>query len=71
VGRNPYHLFMPAWMADNVRRGSELVGGQGGEVPDFRFATLYRLRAWNGTDLVEKIQGGRILSAKTDLSELF
>jgi len=71
VSRNPYHLTLPSWMSDNVRRGGELVGGQGGEVPDFRFATLYRLRAWNGAELVEKIQGGRILSAKTDLSELF
>ena len=30
VKRNPYHLLMPAWMQDNVRRGAELVGGQGG-----------------------------------------
>ena len=42
--RNPYHLLLPAWMMDNVRRGSELVGGQGGAAPDFTFAALYRLR---------------------------
>ena len=30
VERNPYHLLLPAWMQDNVRRGGELVGGQGG-----------------------------------------
>ena len=30
VARNPYHLRLPAWMIDNVRRGAELVGGQGG-----------------------------------------
>src|SRR5262245_8235825 len=30
VKRNPYHLLLPAWMMDNVRRGAELVGGQGG-----------------------------------------
>jgi len=71
VSRNPYHLTLPSWMSDNVRRGGELVGGQGGEVPDFRFATLYRLRSWNGSELVERFQGGRILSASTDLSELF
>src|SRR2546422_7081650 len=34
----------PAWMLDNVRRGSELVSGQGGTAPDFAFAALYRLR---------------------------
>ncbi|MEN9677186.1 MAG: hypothetical protein RIS76_3082, partial [Verrucomicrobiota bacterium] len=27
VQRNPFHLLLPAWMQDNVRRGSELVGG--------------------------------------------
>ena len=26
VARNPYHLSLPAWMQDNVRRGGELVG---------------------------------------------
>ncbi len=46
VRRNPYHLTLPAWMQDNVRRGGELVGGQGGAAPDFAFATLYRLRRW-------------------------
>ncbi len=29
VARNPYHLRLPPWMMDNVRRGGELVGGQG------------------------------------------
>lgn len=48
VARNPYHLLLPAWMQDNVRRGAELVGGQGAAAPDFDFATLYRLRAWAG-----------------------
>jgi N-acetylglucosamine malate deacetylase 1 len=46
VQRNPYHLTLPAWLQDNVRRGGELVGGQGGAAPDYLFATLYRLRTW-------------------------
>lgn len=46
VRRNPFHTLLPAWMQDNVRRGSELVGGQGKSAPDFIFATLYRLRLW-------------------------
>ncbi|MBT3192760.1 MAG: PIG-L family deacetylase, partial [Verrucomicrobia bacterium] len=41
VARNPYHLLLPAWMQDNVRRGGELVGGAGAEVPAYHFATLY------------------------------
>jgi LmbE family N-acetylglucosaminyl deacetylase len=46
VKRNPYHLSLPAWFMDNVRRGAELVGGQGGVAPDFQFAALYRFRRW-------------------------
>jgi N-acetylglucosamine malate deacetylase 1 len=30
VRRNPYHARLPAWLIDNVRRGAELVGRQGG-----------------------------------------
>lgn len=41
VERNDYHLRLPAWMSDSVRRGAELVGGQGAAAPRFDFATLY------------------------------
>lgn len=58
VARNPYHLLLPAWMQDNVRRGGELVGGQGGEVPDFDFATLYRLRKWENGAFADVLEGG-------------
>ena len=44
VERNDYHLRLPFWMGDNVRRGAELVGGQGAEAPHFKFATLYNLQ---------------------------
>lgn len=43
VERNPYHLRLPAFMADAVRRGGELLHGAGEAPPDFAFATLYRL----------------------------
>ncbi len=61
VRRNPYHLSLPAWMMDNVRRGAELVGGQGGGAPEFPFATLYRLRRWARGRLEPVHAGGRIL----------
>jgi N-acetylglucosamine malate deacetylase 1 len=48
VQRNPYHLLIPAWMQDNVRRGAELVGGQGGNAPQFAFAQLHRIGKWSG-----------------------
>jgi LmbE family N-acetylglucosaminyl deacetylase len=63
VKRNPYHLRMPAWLQDNVRRGAELVGGQGGPAPDFAFATLYRLRRWKNGGIEEVFSGGKQISA--------
>jgi len=43
VARNPYHLTLPAWMADNVRRGGERVAGPGQPAPKFPFGVLYRV----------------------------
>jgi LmbE family N-acetylglucosaminyl deacetylase len=66
VQRNPYHLMMPAWMQDNVRRGSEIVGGQGGVAPNFTFATLYGVRRRQQGRLQPAYQGGRLLAAGDD-----
>ena len=71
VQRNPYHLSLPAWMQDNVRRGGEVIGGQGGAPPAFAFATLYRLRVWNGRELAPLFDGGKIVGANDDLAALF
>ena len=71
VRRNPYHLSLPAWMADNVRRGAELVCGQGGSAPDFTYATLYRLRRWANGKLERAREGGKNLSAKESPADLF
>lgn len=70
VTRNPFHLFLPAWMQENVRRGSELVGGQGEAAPDWTFATLYRLRRWSDGGFVEAYSGGRVLPLNADPSSL-
>ncbi len=71
VQRNPYHLLVPAWMQDNVRRGGELVGGQGGAAPDFVFCTLYRLRRWSSGGLQAIYTGGKSLPANVNASTLF
>jgi LmbE family N-acetylglucosaminyl deacetylase len=71
VQRNPYHLLLPGWMLDNVRRGAELVGGQGRGVPDFMFAALCRLRRWSNGKAERFYQGGKQVSARTNCSELF
>jgi LmbE family N-acetylglucosaminyl deacetylase len=71
VKRNPYHLRMPAWLMDNVRRGGELVGGQGGAAPDFMFGTLYRLRRWRNGRFEPVLKEGRFVSRSDDLGGLF
>ncbi|HEY3931496.1 MAG TPA: PIG-L family deacetylase [Verrucomicrobiae bacterium] len=63
VQRNPYHLRLPAWLQDNVRRGAEVIGGQGGAVPDFTFATLYRLRQWKNGRVENVLNGGKQIGA--------
>ena len=69
--RNPYHLLLPAWMQDNVRRGSELVGGQGQAAALFMFGQLYRLRRWNGSQVEDFFSGGRFLPVTTSPAGLF
>lgn len=71
VKRNPYHLLLPAWMLDNVRRGSELVGGQGGAAPDFAFAALYRLRKWSQGRVTKLYDGGKQFARTRNIGELF
>ncbi len=69
VRRNPYHLRLPAGLMDNVRRGGELVGGQGGAAPDFIFATLYRLRRWKNGGLENVYAGGKQIGARQSVGE--
>jgi N-acetylglucosamine malate deacetylase 1 len=70
VKRNPYHVGLPAWLQDNVRRGAELVGGQGGAAPDYTFATLYRLSRW-AQGGVQAVEGGqRLIGARDHPAQL-
>ena len=71
VQRNPYHLRLPAWMQDNVRRGAEWLGGQGGVAPDFLFATLYRVRQWKNGAATESFKSIKHMSAVDSPTELF
>jgi LmbE family N-acetylglucosaminyl deacetylase len=69
--RNPYHLSLPAWMMDNVRRGGELVGGQGAAAPDFAFATLYRLGRWRRGRAEKVFEGDQQVPATVNIGEFF
>ena len=68
--RNPYHLRLPSWLQDNVRR-AELVGGAGSAAPDFTFATLYRLRRWKNGRVKDVYSGGKQISAAENPGGIF
>lgn len=66
VNRNPYHLRLPAMMFDAVRRGGEVVGGQGGDVPSYNFATNYLLKEWKNGELVDCLANGLFIGQDDD-----
>jgi N-acetylglucosamine malate deacetylase 1 len=70
ITRNAYHLRLPAWMMDNVRRGTELIGGQGATAPQFVFATLYRLRGWKDGQFHDVLDKGLAIAADDSLEAL-
>ena len=59
VQRNPYHLRLPAWMQDNVRRGGSWSEARASRAPAFVFAQLFRLRRWNSGRIEACGEGGR------------
>jgi LmbE family N-acetylglucosaminyl deacetylase len=72
VRRNPYHLRHPGRMIENVRRGAEVVGGQGAAAPDFPFAEIYRLVFMAGKNWIAPRPGGRVIgpAEKIDWQDL-
>ena len=61
VARNPYHLRHPGHLMDNVRLGSEVVGGQGAPAFPYPFAELYRVTFLKGREAVAPKAGGRFV----------
>lgn len=59
--RNPYHILHACRLMDNVRRGSEVVGGQGAAAQSYPFAELYRIRFVAGNKAVAAKPGGRMV----------
>jgi LmbE family N-acetylglucosaminyl deacetylase len=66
--RNPYHLLHPCRLMDNVRRGSEVVGGQGAAAQSFPFAELYRISFVAGGKTVAAKPGGQIVGPEDPLN---
>lgn len=71
VNRNPYHLLLPVWAMDNVRRGAEVAGGQGAAAPDFTFAALYRLRYWSQGQAKRVFEGSKQVPCSMNIGDLF
>jgi len=71
VQRNDYHVRLLPWMLDNVRRGAELVCGQGGAAPDFLFATLYRVRQWKDGRVNNVCPEGKFLDCEQNPGAVF
>ena len=69
VRRNPYHARLPAWLMDNVRRGAERVGRQGGAAPDFVFGAIYRLGKWSQGRLAPVQRRQRFLSGAMNVGK--
>ena len=59
--RNPYHLLHAGRLMDGVRRGSEVVGGQGAAGQPFTFAELYRVIFIRGREILGPQPGGLII----------
>lgn len=71
VARNPYHLRLPAWMMDNVRRGSELIAGKGMEAPIMAYGVLYYLQLLQKGKLSNVKLESPFLEAEANIGQIF
>lgn len=71
VARNPYHLRLPAWMMDSVRRGSEVIGGKGTEATQMAFGVLYRLQILRSGKLHTAKLKTPFIEAQQDIGQMF
>ena len=69
VARNPYHLTLPAWLMDGVRRGAERVGAPGSAAPHFDFAALYGWQLFQAGRL--RKQHATVLASEQSAAALF
>lgn len=71
MARNPYHVRAVPWFIDNVRRGAEVIGGQGGVAPDFTYATLYRQRVFRAGALHPATRPAPFIASSDPLASWF
>jgi len=71
ITRNPYHLRLPAWMMDNVRRGGEIITQVGAEVPSMPFGVIYRLQVFKNKKFTDAKLSTPFLTTFADLAQIF
>lgn len=71
VARNPYHLRLPAWMMDNVRRGSEIIGGKGASSSRMTYGVIYQLQVCKKGKFVDPKLEINTLTAFADIGQIF
>ena len=71
VSRNPFHLTVPGWLIDNVRRGGELVGTSGGNVPNYTFAAIYNVMHWRDGALQTAWSSGKMIGSTSVCTDYF
>lgn len=69
VTRNPYHLTLPAWFMDGVRRGAERAAAAGDVAPDMCFAALYGWKRWRAGRM--QLQAARIVTSADRVAAVF
>ena len=70
VSRNPYHLRLPAWMMDNVRRGAEVINGKGESSPLMPYGVIYQLQQFHAGKFHSVKLPTSSLSNMADLGEI-
>lgn len=71
ISRNPYHLRLPAWMMDSVRRGSEVIGGKGTAATEMAFGVLYQLQICKKGKFSTPKVSENFLTNEKDIGQIF
>jgi LmbE family N-acetylglucosaminyl deacetylase len=67
MSRNPYHLRHSCRLMDNVRRGSEVVEGQGSPAQQFTFAELYQVSFVKEGEVLAPRAGTRLIGPQNPI----
>jgi N-acetylglucosamine malate deacetylase 1 len=70
ISRNPYHLRLPGWMMDQVRRGSEAIQTMGASSINMPFGQIYQVAFFNKGKKSSKKFSSRFSTLHDDLTDI-